>query len=69
MAWCLKNEHVSTVLLGATKPEQLEENIGSLPVVAKLTAAHMDAIEDILGTQPVAYQGYGGRGMRELITL
>ena len=27
VAWCLKNPHVSTVLLGASRPEQLSENL------------------------------------------
>ena len=32
IAWCLKNKHVSTVLLGGTKPSQLEENFGAIDV-------------------------------------
>ena len=28
IAWCIKNKNVTTVLLGATKPEQLEQNLG-----------------------------------------
>ena len=32
IAWCLKNKHVSTVLLGGTKPDQLEENFGAIDV-------------------------------------
>lgn len=29
-AWCVANENVSTVLIGASRPEQLEENLRSL---------------------------------------
>lgn len=36
LAWCLTNPHVSTVMLGATKPEQLAENLGALEVVKQL---------------------------------
>ena len=36
IAWCLLNENVSTVILGASKPEQLEENLAALDVVALL---------------------------------
>jgi voltage-dependent potassium channel beta subunit len=45
IAWCLKNPHVSTVMLGATKPEQLEENLGALDVAAKLGSAEMARID------------------------
>jgi aryl-alcohol dehydrogenase-like predicted oxidoreductase len=69
LAWCIKNKNVSTVLLGATKPEQLEENLGCLAVIEKLTDKHMNAIEDILQTKPTAYMGYGGQGMRGLNTI
>ena len=59
IAWCLKNPNVSTCLLGATKPEQLEETMGALDVVRKLTPAHMEQIEAILDNKPEAYAGYG----------
>lgn len=45
IAWCLKNPHVSTVMLGATKAEQLAENLGALDVVAKLGDAEMVKID------------------------
>ena len=48
IAWCLKNPHVSTVMLGATKAEQLEENLGALDVVAKLGADEMAKIDAAL---------------------
>ena len=69
LAWCLKNKNVTTVLLGATKPEQLEENLGCLPVAKKLNSDHMAAIEDILHTRPPAYMGYGGQGMRAIDSI
>ena len=37
LAWCLKNPNVSTVITGATKPEQVTENMKALGVVEKLT--------------------------------
>ena len=49
IAWCLKNPHVSTVMLGATKAEQLAENLGALDVVAKLGADEMARIDATLG--------------------
>ena len=69
LAWCIRNPDVSTVLLGATKPEQLEENLGCIPVAEKLESRHMDEIEGILGNRPQSYGGYGGAGMRSLDTL
>ncbi|KAK4051352.1 hypothetical protein OIV83_002836 [Microbotryomycetes sp. JL201] len=52
IAWTMKNPHVSTVLLGATKPHQLEENLKALDVVPKMTDDIMKEIEDILGNKP-----------------
>lgn len=49
IAWCLKNPHVSTVMLGATRRTQLEENIGALDVVDKLDDAVMQRIDTALG--------------------
>jgi voltage-dependent potassium channel beta subunit len=49
LAWCLKNENVSTVILGASKVAQLEENLGALDVVEKLTPAVLKQIDRICG--------------------
>ena len=45
IAWCLKNPHVSTVILGASRVSQLHENLGALDVVPKLTPEVMNAID------------------------
>ncbi len=37
IAWCLLNPHVSTVILGASRVEQLEENLAALEVLPLLT--------------------------------
>jgi aryl-alcohol dehydrogenase-like predicted oxidoreductase len=60
---------VTTVLLGATKPAQLEENFGALRVVAQLTDKHMEQIEGVLGNKPYSYQGWGGDGARGIDTI
>ncbi|TAM11540.1 MAG: aldo/keto reductase [Nevskiaceae bacterium] len=39
IAWCLKNPHVSTVMLGATKRDQLEENFKALDMLDKIDDA------------------------------
>jgi aryl-alcohol dehydrogenase-like predicted oxidoreductase len=69
LAWCIQNQNVSTVLLGATKPHQLEENLGAIPAARRMSTDHMAAIEDILGNKPAPYGGYGGAGMRTLETI
>jgi voltage-dependent potassium channel beta subunit len=48
IAWCLKNPRVSTVMLGASKLEQLEDNLAALDVVPKLDAAVMQRVEAAL---------------------
>lgn len=52
IAWCLKNPNVNTVITGASKPEQVEENIQALTVAGKLKRPVMDRIEKILGNRP-----------------
>jgi voltage-dependent potassium channel beta subunit len=53
IAWCLKNENVSTVILGATKASQLKETLKSRELVQKLTPEIMNDIELILNNKPV----------------
>lgn len=52
IAWCLKNSRVSTVILGATRLDQLEENLKSLDALPSLTSDVMERIEDVLGNRP-----------------
>lgn len=59
IAWCLKNPNVSTVILGATKVEQILDNCKSLALVPKLTPEVMDEIEDILQNKPASANSYG----------
>jgi len=53
IAWCIKNENVTTAILGASRKEQLLENLGSLAAAAKLTPEVMQRIEEIAQTKPV----------------
>jgi len=52
IAWCLANDDVSTVITGASRPEQVTENMKSLAVVEKLTPEVQENIEEILGNKP-----------------
>lgn len=53
IAWCLKNQNVSTVILGATKEEQLIENLKSTEIIEILTDEVMAKIDEILNNKPV----------------
>jgi voltage-dependent potassium channel beta subunit len=52
LAWCLKNPHVSTVITGASRVEQIHENIGASEVVEKLSPEVMTRIDEVLGNKP-----------------
>lgn len=52
VSWCLKNDNVSTVILGASKTAQLEENLKSADCKNLLTSEVMEKIDKILGNKP-----------------
>lgn len=52
LAWCLKNPHVSTVITGASRREQVIENLKALEVVEDLTPEVIDRIEAIVANRP-----------------
>jgi voltage-dependent potassium channel beta subunit len=50
LAWCVRNPRVSTVITGATRIEQVAENMKALEVVPKLTPEVMARIDGIAGS-------------------
>lgn len=52
IAWCISNPNVTTAILGATKEEQLQENLKALEVYPKITPEIKDRIDEIMGTKP-----------------
>ncbi len=52
IAWCIKNPNVSTAILGATKKQQLLDNLKSLEVVKLLTPEIMTKIDEIMKNKP-----------------
>ena len=52
LAWARKNENVSTVITGATRPEQVEENVKSLEFVSALSGDLMERIDGVLNNKP-----------------
>ncbi len=60
LAWCLSNEDVSTVITGASRPEQVTENMKALEVAQQLTPDVLESIEEILGNKPNGEQNWRG---------
>ena len=54
LAWTLKNPHVSTTITGASRAEQVVENMKAIDFVEALTPEIMTKIDDILGNKPKA---------------
>ncbi len=52
IAWCLKNNNVSTVILGASKTEQLKETLTAIDDLEKLNDEVMSQIEAVLDNKP-----------------
>lgn len=52
LAWCLKNENVSSVITGASRPEQVVDNVQSLKLLPKLTPEVIAEIDDLLLNKP-----------------
>ncbi|HEX8012986.1 MAG TPA: aldo/keto reductase [Casimicrobiaceae bacterium] len=54
LAWCVKNPHVSTVITGASRPEQVAENMKALDVAPKLTPEVVSRIETVFANPACA---------------
>ncbi|KAL5533597.1 hypothetical protein ACEPAG_57 [Sanghuangporus baumii] len=54
LAWVAKQPNTSTVILGASRPEQVVDNLKALEVLPKLTPEVLDKIEKILENKPKA---------------
>ena len=66
LAWTIKNKNAHSVLLGATKVKQIEDNLKAVSVAAKITERHMQEIDEILDNKPASYWGIGQRQFPEL---
>lgn len=53
LAWVIKNPNLSSAIIGASKPEQILENIEALKYLDKLTPEIMEEIEGIVKNKPV----------------
>ncbi|KAF5552879.1 potassium channel beta subunit [Fusarium mexicanum] len=64
LAWALKNPNVSTVILGATKVEQLEDNFKALEIYKKIDDKVLEEIEKILDNKPKPAPSYNRESLR-----
>ena len=51
LAWCLKNPFVSTVITGASRVEQVHENMKAGEIATKVTPEIMKRIDEIFGVK------------------
>ena len=58
LLWCLHNPRVSTVILGASRKSQLEDNLSALSAKAKLTPEVIEKIEAIVDNKPAGPQRF-----------
>jgi len=47
IAWCLRNPNVSSVILGASRVSQLEQNLGALDVLEQVADADWSRVEAV----------------------
>ncbi|KZT67448.1 Aldo/keto reductase [Daedalea quercina L-15889] len=59
LAWIARNPNTSTVILGASKPEQIVDNLKALEVIPKLTPAIVEKVEGILNNKPAPPSTWG----------
>lgn len=52
IAWCISNPDVTTAILGATRKEQLQQNLKALDVLPRLNKEVLQRIEEIMQTSP-----------------
>jgi len=59
LAWVAQQPQTSTVILGASRPEQVLDNLKALEVVPKLTPAILEKISKIIDNEPAQEATYG----------
>jgi voltage-dependent potassium channel beta subunit len=58
IAWCLANPNVSTVITGASRVEQVRENMKAMEVHGQLSPDVLDRIEEIVDNKPEPEQDW-----------
>ena len=67
LAWVAVNPNTSTVILGASRPEQVLDNLKALDVIPKLTPHVLEKIDAILANKPA--KPVGGGSLRRPLYL
>jgi aryl-alcohol dehydrogenase-like predicted oxidoreductase len=52
IAWCIRNPNVTTAILGATKREQLEQNLTAIELYPRIDGEVVSEIDSIMETRP-----------------
>ena len=60
IAWCLRLENNSCVLVGASNPEQIKENLGAIDVMKRLSVMDLQRIDEILNNSPMRRESVSG---------
>ncbi|XP_037629886.1 voltage-gated potassium channel subunit beta-2-like [Sebastes umbrosus] len=58
IAWCLRNGGVNSVLLGASRTDQLMENIRAIQVLPKLSLSVVSEVDNLLGNKPYSKKDF-----------
>jgi voltage-dependent potassium channel beta subunit len=58
IAWCLTNPNVSTAITGASRPEQVAENMKAIEILERLTPEVLERIETIVTNRPEPEQDW-----------
>lgn len=58
LLWCLRNPHVSTVILGASRLDQLTSNLAALDHKAGMTPELVEKIEAVVQNRPAGPERY-----------
>ena len=69
LAWVARIPTTSTVILGASKPEQVVENLKALDVIPKLTPTILDEIEQILSNKPAPEVSFARTSLRSVLLI
>lgn len=46
LAWVLFNQHVSSAIIGASRPSQIEDNVGAIACLSRISAGTVQKIEE-----------------------
>ncbi len=49
LAWCARNRHVSTVITGASRPEQVTQNLAALDLLPQMSDEVARRVEEAVG--------------------